>query len=295
MTAGLFSGPGNLSSVLTNRTVRRIVKAYCGHDAAFGRAVYTRLGSGIRSARDYVSGTFHHDRLGRRLRLFVLLSDSNVRPLAVARGSHRQLYHQYLCKGKSKLDCKGKVDSMSQHSVAYSGGCDASWLRLIDIAARKLPWNACGNYDLVNCSKLRVGRTPCEVVEAADDARANTSVCRRSRSHRCHLADARLGSRRPDDCVRLESACASHFTERFVQERFHVSYVGGRAGEAYIFDTNTLHRGSLGPAQADRQTLMFTFGSTAKMQLPHLAEFAKDDHLPVKGQSLPKSAREAWA
>jgi len=178
--------PGNLAAVLSNRTIRDVVKAYLGDDAAFGKAIYLRLSERLRSARDFPSGTFHHDRLGRRLRLFVLLSNSTAgasgRSLVVARGSHHLLYPQYLC------------------------------------GVRALP-----------------------------------------------------------------ASCGNHFTERFVHERFDLDRVGGLAGEAYLFDTNTLHRGSLGP-KSERRTLMFTFGSAAKMRIPHLSSWATKDHLPVLGQ-----------
>jgi len=190
----VLNAPGGIASVLKNRTVRNIVKAYLGSDAAFGRVVYTRLDQRIKSARDFVSGTFHHDRLGRRLRLFVLLSNSSAktgRPLVVARGSQHLIYPQYLC---------------DQQPIAFH--------------------------------------------------------------------------------------CASHFTERFVHERFDLDAVGGLEGEAYLFDTNTIHRGSPGEGK-ERQTIMFTFGSAGKMRLPHLLSWATTDHLATRMQLRDRELRAA--
>ena len=55
--------------------------------------------------KDYISGFWHHDRCGRRVKAFLFLHDvaENGRPTLVARGSHRTLYYSYMFMPMSRF------------------------------------------------------------------------------------------------------------------------------------------------------------------------------------------------
>lgn len=51
------------------------------------------------SVEDYVSGHWHHDRCGRRIRMFVMVHDVDAKTMPVtqvARSSHNQLYFTHV-------------------------------------------------------------------------------------------------------------------------------------------------------------------------------------------------------
>lgn len=79
-----------------NGTVNRLVRSYTGTDAILASVTLQRIPSELHNAREYVSGLWHHDSCGRRLKLFVLLHDVTTtlsRPTWVVRGTHEMVYY----------------------------------------------------------------------------------------------------------------------------------------------------------------------------------------------------------
>lgn len=82
---------------IANATVGSLVRGYLGPDATLGFVEAFRLRAGPET-EDYPSGIWHHDRVGRRLKLFVLLNqvDPNEgRPTEIIPGSHQSLYYSH--------------------------------------------------------------------------------------------------------------------------------------------------------------------------------------------------------
>jgi len=88
-----------LAPLFASRSLRVAVDAYLGTDADSHACSYgytaLRLRNGT-SPANYVSSLWHHDRVGRRLKLFVFLHNVDGRegrPTVVARGTHNQIYY----------------------------------------------------------------------------------------------------------------------------------------------------------------------------------------------------------
>lgn len=81
-----------LEPVLRNPEIRAVASAYFGNEPAelTGYAML-HLGPQVSKDDDYPSGQWHHDRCGRRLKLFIYLDDvdSKSHPTWVARGTHK--------------------------------------------------------------------------------------------------------------------------------------------------------------------------------------------------------------
>ena len=87
-----------LEPLLANASFARIVRGYLGGSARFdGYATFQLTENATTSS--YPSGWWHHDRCGRRLRMFIFIHDVDVdgRPTLAARGSHRTFaYYNYV-------------------------------------------------------------------------------------------------------------------------------------------------------------------------------------------------------
>lgn len=92
---GSIGGMSRLLAVLNERLLP-IARAYLGRDAELSGFQLFRLPASL-SLRDYISGHWHHDRCGRRLKAYLFLQDmtTNTHPTQVAVGSHRTLYYSY--------------------------------------------------------------------------------------------------------------------------------------------------------------------------------------------------------
>ena len=93
---GLMRSSDHLAAVeplLHNETVAELLRDYLGGPVRFDGMVSLYLGDGITRAQ-YPSHLWHHDRCGRRLKLFIFLHDvaSDGRPTQVARGSANTIY-----------------------------------------------------------------------------------------------------------------------------------------------------------------------------------------------------------
>ena len=78
-------------------TLRAVAKAYIGPDAAYGGYTLLRLFGKDLSEVDYLSGNWHHDRCGRRLKCFVFLQRTTGQhhPPRIAPGSARTIFYSY--------------------------------------------------------------------------------------------------------------------------------------------------------------------------------------------------------
>jgi hypothetical protein len=88
---GLSKGPG-VRSLLVSRPLHDVIHGYLG-PSRFDGASALYIGADIETAQ-YGPGQWHHDRCGRRLKLFVYLSDVNAEahPTQVASGTHNTVY-----------------------------------------------------------------------------------------------------------------------------------------------------------------------------------------------------------
>lgn len=84
-----------LEPLLRNASVAAMLRGYLGADVRYDGSAVLLLRQHV-TLESYVSGHWHQDRCGRRLKLFVFLHDIGDagRPTCVASGSHRQFYYQ---------------------------------------------------------------------------------------------------------------------------------------------------------------------------------------------------------
>jgi len=174
---------GPVCNPINNSTILQIVKGYLGPDATIGFVEAFRLRANP-DTEEYPSGVWHHDRVGKRLKLFVLLHDvleGSGRPTQIIEGSHHSLYYS--------------------HTV---------------FTARLKPPHA-----------IRQG---------------------------------------------------------------NVVKLAGRRGDAYLFDTNALHRGSYGTGLLDRDAIVYEFSSWAKYEaLKAIDQGCAKKMGPRRGQRFPTS------
>jgi hypothetical protein len=81
----------------TNTTINRVVKSYLGEHTVLNGYKITRLTQKLDSADQYIAGHWHHDRTGRRLKMFVFLHDVDCesgRPTEIAVGTNRFMYYK---------------------------------------------------------------------------------------------------------------------------------------------------------------------------------------------------------
>ena len=83
----------HLNPVLNDTRVRRAAAMYLGRDARLTGYMTLRLGKKVNTSI-YRSGEWHHDRCGRRLKLFIYLDSVGPKdhPTLIVRGSHRLSY-----------------------------------------------------------------------------------------------------------------------------------------------------------------------------------------------------------
>jgi len=82
--------------LIYNKTLAAVINAYLGPSILHGYKV-TRLTKGLTSTDQYNAGMYHHDRVGRRLKLFMFLNDVDCEmghPTRVAAGSQNLLYYK---------------------------------------------------------------------------------------------------------------------------------------------------------------------------------------------------------
>ena len=82
----------DLQPLVNNATINRVIKSYLGEHTVLNGYKITRLTKVLNNADQYIAGHWHHDRTGRRLKMFVFLHDIDCdvgRPTQVALGTNR--------------------------------------------------------------------------------------------------------------------------------------------------------------------------------------------------------------
>lgn len=105
-----------------NSTLLRTAVQYLGPGAELAGYETLHLSNELKSVSQYLSGRWHHDRCGARLKTFLFLhnvSSAGSRPTQVARGSHKTLYWSYHDLSQSRFS-----DSWveSNYEIASMGG-----------------------------------------------------------------------------------------------------------------------------------------------------------------------------
>lgn len=74
-----------------------LATAYLGPDVVYSGYTVLRLPGRNLSVSEYLSGVWHHDRCGRRVKCFVYLKNvtSRTHPVKIALGSHRTVFYSY--------------------------------------------------------------------------------------------------------------------------------------------------------------------------------------------------------
>jgi len=87
-----------IESLVTNETINQAVRSYLGPRAKLDGYKLFNFSTTKESAADsYVAGLWHHDRAGRRLKMFVFLHDVDCEeghPTEVVLGSHNMVYYK---------------------------------------------------------------------------------------------------------------------------------------------------------------------------------------------------------
>jgi len=85
-----------LTPLLSNHALAAAIHSYLGGPARYDGSVVLHLTDRV-SIENYVSGQWHHDRCGRRLKLFIFLHDVDMdgRPTCVADASHNPFYYTH--------------------------------------------------------------------------------------------------------------------------------------------------------------------------------------------------------
>ena len=85
-----------LDPLLNNPRLADVLRNYIGGPVRYDGSVILNLTDSV-SLQNYASAMWHHDRCGRRIKLFIFLHDvySDGRPTVVAARSHNLLYYSY--------------------------------------------------------------------------------------------------------------------------------------------------------------------------------------------------------
>lgn len=85
-----------LAPLLRNESVAASLRGYLGGTVRYDGAVVLQLSHGINHT-NYLSSLWHHDRCGKRLKLFIFVHDVGARgrPTVVAPGTHNTLYFSH--------------------------------------------------------------------------------------------------------------------------------------------------------------------------------------------------------
>mmetsp|Transcript_2212 Transcript_2212/g.3511 ORF Transcript_2212/g.3511 Transcript_2212/m.3511 type:complete len:529 (+) Transcript_2212:119-1705(+) len=87
-----------LDALLNNETVNAAIRAYLGQDSVLHGYKILRLSKRLQGADNYIAADWHHDRAGRRLKLFIFLHDVENfggRPTEVANRTHNLVYWHF--------------------------------------------------------------------------------------------------------------------------------------------------------------------------------------------------------
>mmetsp|Transcript_20255 Transcript_20255/g.39076 ORF Transcript_20255/g.39076 Transcript_20255/m.39076 type:complete len:320 (+) Transcript_20255:60-1019(+) len=114
-----------LESLLTNETVNQAIRGYLGQDSVMHGYKILRLSKRMKGADNYIAADWHHDRAGRRLKLFVFLHDianEGGRPTEVANGTHNLVYYEFEQYATSRYDDKFIQENFDIHRLGGKRG-----------------------------------------------------------------------------------------------------------------------------------------------------------------------------
>lgn len=74
MVAARLAMP-ELEPLLTNETINSALRAYLGGNMVTNGYKVVKLRDSLKDGSQYIAGEWHHDRVGRRLKMFVFLHD----------------------------------------------------------------------------------------------------------------------------------------------------------------------------------------------------------------------------
>lgn len=104
-----------LRPLLENATVSSMLRGYLGGRVRYDGITVLRLTNELTSTKDYASARWHHDRCGRRLKLFIFLHDvdEETRPTMVLPGTHGLVYTDYDLQASRSQAIDEWVDAQS--------------------------------------------------------------------------------------------------------------------------------------------------------------------------------------
>jgi len=128
-----------LSSLLRNQTLHTLISEYLGGEVRIDDVVCLRLPHAL---SDYPSAHWHHDRCGRRLKLFIFLSNVSKasHPTQLAAGTHNVLYYT----GADSYGMSRYTNAYTQHHhrvVTLTGGAAGGFLFDTNALHRGVPDN----------------------------------------------------------------------------------------------------------------------------------------------------------
>eukprot|EP01060_Flectonema_neradi_P005456 TRINITY_DN13639_c0_g1_i1.p1 TRINITY_DN13639_c0_g1~~TRINITY_DN13639_c0_g1_i1.p1 ORF type:complete len:883 (+),score=176.56 TRINITY_DN13639_c0_g1_i1:100-2748(+) len=86
-----------IDRLLQNQTIINAISSYLGDDVTLNGYKITRLSNNLKQSNQYIAGKWHHDRVGRRIKMFVFLHDIDCeegRPTLVAQNTNNILFYK---------------------------------------------------------------------------------------------------------------------------------------------------------------------------------------------------------
>lgn len=114
-----------LDALLNNETINSAIKGYLGADTVLHGYKVLRLSKKMQGADNYIAADWHHDRAGRRLKMFVFLHDVDEeigRPTQVTNGTHNLVYYAFETYATSRYDHGFIADNFEIHKLGGKRG-----------------------------------------------------------------------------------------------------------------------------------------------------------------------------
>ena len=86
-----------IEKLLQNSSIIDAVSSYLGDDVTLNGYKITRLSNNLQEGNQYIAGKWHHDRVGRRIKMFIFLHDIDCeegRPTLVAQNTNNILFYK---------------------------------------------------------------------------------------------------------------------------------------------------------------------------------------------------------
>lgn len=148
-----------LEPLLHNESFARLLRGYLGGPVRFdGHATFQLTPEA--NVESYPSGWWHHDRCGRRLRLFIYVHDVTPtgRPTLAARGSHRTVAY-YSCAPPTRKMPRLPQHTLNAHALHSDRAMLADCTRRRGTAWLRDARPACASSDGAGCVPVQTSRT----------------------------------------------------------------------------------------------------------------------------------------